>query len=136
MPASREERRKHHGYIRRQTELHALEYLERELAAEFRSEYDHGVIIPMPGASKNKMKSIDAEVASFESKHLGLPDLGIGERENWALYRYKGFKEDEGLYIPNKDDNRWIVNKAVRKEIEVSVPPRVPCCAAATQAAY
>ena len=29
-----------------------LEYLERERTAEFRSEYDHGVIIPMPGASR------------------------------------------------------------------------------------
>jgi Uma2 family endonuclease len=28
------------------------EYLERERKAEFRSEYDHGVIIPMAGASK------------------------------------------------------------------------------------
>lgn len=28
------------------------EYLERERYAEFRSEYDHGVIIPMAGASK------------------------------------------------------------------------------------
>ncbi len=28
------------------------EYLEREREAEFRSEYDHGVIIPMAGASK------------------------------------------------------------------------------------
>ncbi len=29
-----------------------LEYLERERTAEFRSEYDNGAIIPMPGASR------------------------------------------------------------------------------------
>jgi len=43
-----------------------LEYLERERSAEFRSEYDHGVIIPMAGASKEHNRiNVDA------ARHLG-----------------------------------------------------------------
>ncbi len=42
------------------------EYLERERNAEFRSEYDQGVIIPMAGASKEH-NSITFDV----SRHLG-----------------------------------------------------------------
>ena len=59
-----------------------------------------------------KLSTINALVA-FARKgpySKNLPDLGIGERENWALYRYKGFAGSDPLYLPNSNRTGWVVN--------------------------
>ena len=66
-----------------------LEYLERERSAEFRSEYDHGVIIPMAGASKEH-NSITFDV----SRHLGNQMQGTS---------CEGFSQDMQVRVPECD---------------------------------
>ena len=66
-----------------------LEYLEREREAEFRSEYDQGVIIPMTGASREHNR-----ITFDTSRHLGNQLDGS---------TCEGFAQDLRVRIPQCD---------------------------------
>ena len=65
------------------------EYLERELTAEFRSEYDNGVLIPMPGASKEHNR------ITFNTSGLCWSQLNGSSCE--------GFAQDMRVRVPQCD---------------------------------
>ena len=66
-----------------------LEYLRRERAAEFRSEYNHGVIIPMPGASREHNR-----ITFDTARHLG------NQLEGSSC---EGFAQDMRVRVPECD---------------------------------
>lgn len=72
-----------------------LEYLEHERDAEFRSEYDHGEIIPMAGASKEH-NSITFDFA----RHLGNQMDGTS-CQGWAQDMQVRVPECDKYYYPD-----------------------------------
>ena len=66
-----------------------LEYLERERTADYKSEYDNGVIIPMPGASR------EHNCITFDSsRHIGNQLDGSS---------CQGFAQDMRVRVPQCD---------------------------------